>query len=209
LIDAPSGAAKPLARARVTAKMPVLMPRDLPTAAEAAAILAAKRTRPARRPPRPAGARLSGFVKALDERFGRGPETLKARWREIVGDTLARHTEPARLSRPRNGGGAALELKVEGPAAALIQHQAPDIIARVNLFLGAGAVERIRVVQGLVRPPPLAPGQAAPRRRRPAPLDAALEAELAASVERAGDGPLKSALVRLGREVLRRETGVR
>src|SRR5690348_9458051 len=111
------------------------MPRDLPTAAEAAAILAAKRTRPPRRPAPPAGVRLSKLVKALDDRFGRGPETLKARWREIVGETLARHTEPSRLTKPRNGGGAALELKVEGPAAALIQHQAPDIIARVNLFL--------------------------------------------------------------------------
>src|SRR5580658_6334763 len=131
-------------------RWPPAMPRTLPTAAEAAEILSRKRTRPARRPPRPAGARLSRFVRSLDERFGKGPDTLKARWREIVGETLARHTEPAKLSRPRTGG-AVLELKVEGPAAALIQHQAPDILARVNLFLGAGAVERLRVVQGPVR----------------------------------------------------------
>jgi hypothetical protein len=179
------------------------MPRALPSAAEAAEILSRKRTRPARRPPRAAGARLSAFVRGLDERFGRGPDTLKARWREIVGETLARHTEPAKLSRPRSGAGATLELKVEGPAAALIQHQAPDILARVNLFLGAGAVERLRVVQGLVRhvstPEVL-------RRRRPGPLDAAKEAELAAGVAGARDGDLKAALIRLGRGVLRRES---
>jgi hypothetical protein len=179
------------------------MPRDLPSAAEAAEILSRKRTRPARRPPRPAGARLSGFVRNLDERFGKGPDTLRARWREIVGETLARHTEPAKLSRPRNGAGAVLELKVEGPAAALIQHQAPDILARVNLFLGAGAVERLRVVQGLVRH---APAKAvAARRRRAAPLDAAKEAELAAGVATVRDEGLKAALIRLGRGVLRRE----
>ncbi|HXQ12011.1 MAG TPA: DciA family protein [Caulobacteraceae bacterium] len=179
------------------------MPRALPSAAEAAEILSRKRTRPARRPPRAAGARLSGFVRSLDERFGKGPDTLKARWREIVGETLARHTEPAKLSRPRKGAAAVLELKVEGPAAALIQHQAPEILARVNLFLGAGAVERLRVVQGLVRH---APAPKALRRRRPGPLDAAKEAELAAGVACARDEDLKAALIRLGRGVLRRES---
>jgi hypothetical protein len=186
------------------------MPHDLPTAAEAARILAMKRTRPARRPPGTAGRRLSGFVKELDERFGRGPETLKARWREIVGETLAAHTEPAKLSRPRNGSGATLELKVEGPAATLIQHQAPDLLARVNLFLGSGAVERLRIVQGVVKRarPSAGPAEAAQaRRRRAAPLDAGVEAELAAGVAPAGEGPLKNALMRLGREVLRRESG--
>jgi hypothetical protein len=177
------------------------MPRPLPSAAEAAEILSRKRTRPTRRPPRAAGARLNRFIRDLDERFGRGPDTLKARWREIVGETLARHTEPAKLSRIRNGGGAILELKVAGPAAALIQHQAPDILARVNLFLGEGAVERLRVVQGTVR------SQAAanpPRRRRAGPLDAAQEAALAEAADGVKDPNLKAALIRLGREVLRR-----
>jgi hypothetical protein len=185
------------------------MPRDLPTAAEAARILAVKRTRPARQPPAAVGRRLSSFVKQLDERFGRGPETLQARWREIVGETLAAHTEPAKLSRPRNGPGAVLELKVDGPAATLIQHQAPELLARVNLFLGAGAVERLRIVQGVIHraKPTTGPADAAKaRRRRSAPLDAGLEADLAAGVARAGEGPLQTALVRLGREVLRRDS---
>ncbi len=34
----------------------------------------------------------------------------------------------------QRGGGSVLELKVDGPAAALIQHQAPEILSRVNLF---------------------------------------------------------------------------
>lgn len=183
------------------------MPRILPSAAEAARILATKRTRPPRRPAGAAGRRLSGFVRKLDERFGRGPETLAARWREIAGEALAARTEPVKLSRPRNGSGGVLELKVDGPAATLIQHQAPELLARVNLFLGAGAVERLRIVQGVVRraKPAGGPAEAAKiRRLRAQPLDAGLEAELAKSVERAGDGRLKSALLRLGREVLRR-----
>lgn len=175
------------------------MKRSLPSDAEAAAILAAKRTRPPRRPPAPAGRRLNKFVKSLDERFGQGPGLLKARWREIVGDALARRTEPVKLSRSRTGG-ASLEIRVDGPAATLIQHQGGEIIERVNMFLGSGAVARLRIVQGPVRT--LAP--AVKPLRRKAPLDAAAEAALGEGLAKAPDGPLKDALLRLGREVLRR-----
>jgi hypothetical protein len=96
-----------------------------------------------------------------------------------------------------------LELKVDGPAATLIQHQAPELLMRVNLFLGSGSVERLRIVQGVVKRAQAAQA----RRRRAQPLDAGLEAELVASVDRAPEGPLKTALLRLGREVLRREPG--
>ena len=184
------------------------MARPLPSEEDAARILATKRTRRAPRPPPPAGRPLAPFIKVLDERFGRGPDVLRARWREIVGEALAQRTEPVKLSKPRGGGGGVLELKVDGPAAALIQHQAPDILARVNLFLGAGAVIRLRVVQGPVRRLAAEEGaaQAAQvRRRRAQPLDAAVEADLEAGLARAGDGPLKNALRRLGREVLRQK----
>lgn len=176
------------------------MPRRLPSPEETVRILAAKRTRPARRPPPTAGQRLGRFVRELDARFGQGPDALAARWREIVGETLAARTEPVRLSRPRGGGGV-LELKVAGPAATLIQHQAPEILQRVNLFLGAGAVEKLRIVQGVVRQDAAAPPPS--RRRSKAPLDAAQEAELEAGLAAAPESPLKSALRRLGREVFR------
>jgi hypothetical protein len=182
------------------------MSRRLPTHEEAVRILAAKRTRRAPRPPPRAGGSLTGFIKALDDRFGRGADGLKARWREIAGETLARRTEPVKLSHPRGGGGAVLELKVDGPAAALIQHQAADILARVNLFLGPGTVARLRIVQGPVRRTLEQAGAinaAQVRRRRAQPLDAGQEAELEAGLARAPDGPLKTALRRLGREVLR------
>ena len=99
-------------------------------------------------------------MKQLEARFGQGVDGLKARWKEIVGEALARRTEPVKLSKPRGGGAASLELRVEGAAATLIQHQAPDILARVNLFLGEGAVERLRIVQGPLR-------GASPARPRP------------------------------------------
>jgi hypothetical protein len=181
--------------------------RRLPTPAETARILAERRTRPAHRPPPAAGKSLAPWLKALEEKFGQGPDVLRARWREIAGETLAARTEPVKLIKSRTGG-ATLELKVDGPAAALIQHQAPELLARVNLYLGEGQVARLRIVQGRVKPPPAAEAEAKAaqaRRRRAQPLDAAEEAALEAGLAKAAEGPLKQALRKLGREVLRAE----
>jgi hypothetical protein len=172
--------------------------RRLPTLEEARAILSAKRTRPQRRPPPPAGRALTKYVKELDGRFGQGAGALSARWREIVGPEIARRTEPVKLVKGRNGGPSSLEIRVAGPAAAIIQHQAHEVLARVNVFLGPDAVQRLRIVQGPLHrtePPP---------KRRAAPLDAAKEAELARSLADAPDGRVKEQLIRLGRAVLRR-----
>lgn len=176
------------------------MSRRLPSSAEAADILTRKRTRPPHRAAPTAGRSLAKFVKQLDERFGRGTGALAARWREIVGETLARRTEPSKLTKPRSGGASTLEIKVDGPSAALIQHQSEEILSRVNLFLGAGSVEKLRIVQGPVKP--AAAARAAASRPRKAPMDAAREAELKASLEPAPEGPLKAALERLGRGAL-------
>lgn len=176
--------------------------RPLPTAQEALLILATKRTRPARRPAPPLGRSLNRTLRELDAKFGQGPGALQARWREVVGAEIARRTEVAKLTRGRNGGPSSLEIRVAGPAAAIIQHQAHEILARVNLFLGQDkAVQKLRIVQGPLRQAP-AP---APVRRLAPPLDAAREAELARGLASAADGPLKAALMALGRNVLRRD----
>jgi hypothetical protein len=178
------------------------MRRPLPTPEEAIAILRAKRTRPPRRPPPPAGKSLAPLLKDLETRFGQGPAALRARWREIVGDALARRTEPVRIIKGRGGQGGALELRVDGPVASLIQHQAPQITARLDMLLGKGVVTRLRIVQGPVQAPTAAP----PRARRKPPLDAALEKQLADSLADQPEGGLKDALMKLGRGVLRDQT---
>ncbi|MEJ0065720.1 MAG: DciA family protein [Caulobacteraceae bacterium] len=182
------------------------MRRSLPSSQEALAILAARRPRPAPRPPRHAARGLTTAMKKLEEKFGRGPDDLKARWKEIVGEALAGRSEPVKLVKSRTGG-ATLELRVAGPVAALVQHQAPLILDRLNLYLGPGTVAKLRIVQGPLSKPPSA-STAAPKRRSRAPLDAAAERELAIGLAEAPDGPLKDALLRLGREVLRSQTSL-
>jgi hypothetical protein len=178
--------------------------RDLPSAEEAVLILRRARTRPPPRPLPPAGRSINPVLKQLDERFGSGPGALQARWREIAGERLAAFTEPVKLTKPPGGQASALELRVQGPAAALVQHQAPEILARVNLFLGPGSVDRLRIVQGPVRTAPAGPtpAQAAKARRRKAPLDAGAEARLQAEVAEAPEA-LRTALLDLGRAVER------
>ncbi|HVY33628.1 MAG TPA: DciA family protein [Caulobacteraceae bacterium] len=179
--------------------------RRLPTAQEAQRILAERRTRPAWRASPTAGKSLGKLLKSLEDRFGQGgPDVLRARWREIAGEHLGARTEPVKLVRNRTGGGATLEIRVEGPAAALIQHQAPQILARVNLFLGSGAVAKLRIVQGKVTPPAGALSPARARRLRNQPLDAAAEAKLQQGLSGAPDSPLRTSLLKLGREVMRR-----
>ncbi len=174
--------------------------RPLPTPAEAAAILARKRSRPQRSPPPPAGRRLNKMLKQLDAKYGQGPGALQARWREIVGDQLAARTEPIKLIRGAKGAPGALELRVAGAGAALIQPQAPEIVERVNLFLGAGAINKLRIIQGPLQN--LVP-KGRPARRSNPPLDAALEAELVQGLAQVPDSPLKEALLQLGRGVMK------
>jgi hypothetical protein len=173
--------------------------RPLPSDAETLDILSRRRTRPPPRIAPSAGRSLAPALKALEAKFGQGVSGLQNRWREIAGDALARHSMPVKLIKGRAGAGGILELKVDGPAAALIQHQAPQIISRVELMLGAGAIAKLRIVQGPVRAAPTAPK---PSRKRP-PLDAGVEAELANALQPAPEGPLKASLLKLGREVMR------
>ncbi len=175
--------------------------RPLPTDAEALEILRRRRTRPPHRPAPPAGKSLAPTLKALEAKFGHSMGGLQSRWAEIAGEALAKRSEPVKLIKSRTGEGSTLELRVDGPSAALIQHQVPQIIARLDLVLGKGAVTKLRIVQGPVRSGGAAAAKPPPRRK--APLDAGAEAALARDLAAAPEGPLKTALLKLGREVLR------
>ncbi|MBD3835456.1 DciA family protein [Brevundimonas sp.] len=181
------------------------MRRILPTEAEAREILSRRRTRPAPRPAPRAGKALTPLIKKLDAQFGRGAGALEPRWREIVGDRLARVTRPQKLTKGRGGQPGVLELRVAGAAALLVQHQSEEILARVNLFLGDGAVGKLRIAQGPVKPV-AEPVQRPAARPKAAPLPAAAEAELAASIAQAPEA-LKAALARLGRAAMSRTNG--
>jgi hypothetical protein len=132
-------------------------------------------------------------------RQGFAAAELVTRWRDIAGADVAAHCEPIKIQWPRPAGGdeaepATLVLRVEGPAAIEIQHQAGVICDRVNRFLGWRAVGRIALRQAPLR-----------RTLRAArPEDRAAVNQIAEGLSAVDDAALKEALARLGAAVKRR-----
>lgn len=123
-------------------------------------------------------------------------------WEEIVGTRLAQSTRPEKLNWPRRMNEddpfepAVLVIACEGAAALRLQHEAGEVVARVNAFLGFNAVARIRIVQKPVAP------QAPARPRGPRPLTRSEASALAGRVGAIEDEGLRASLERLGASVI-------
>ncbi len=87
-----------------------------------------------------------------------------------------------------------------GSYAALIQHQSPVLIDRINLYLGGKQIERLRLIQG-----PLTTPAKTPPPPRPQPLTAQDELQLQQSLADVQDEKLKKTLLLLGRAVMKRQ----
>jgi len=138
--------------------------------------------------------------KCLGDTFARqgfASREIVTHWSEIVGHEIGACAEPVRMQWPRNPNGtepATLILRVEGPTAVEIQHQASLIVERVNRFFGWRAVDRLALRQA-----PL-------RRTRERPASPAGDPEAAQRIARSlaiKDAPLRVALGRLGAAVKR------
>jgi hypothetical protein len=146
---------------------------------------------------RPLGALVGKTIDDAFKRQGFATREIVTRWPAIVGEQIAATAQPMRMQWPRaikdeEAGPATLILRVEGPAAIEIQHQAGLIIERVNRFFGWQAVERITLRQAPLRRP-------APRPVRiPPDPEAARRIAEGLTIE---DEPLRTALGRLGAAV--------
>jgi hypothetical protein len=158
-------------------------------------------TKPSRSFPRP----LSDLLhRTISERFaqqGFASTELITRWSDIAGDEIAAHSQPIKITWPRQADEndpepATLVLRVEGPMALEIQHQSAVILERVNRFFGWQAIGRLALRQ--------APLRHAEKRKRPAGPDPALVDEVAGSLPDGTDEGLKGALARLGASLKKR-----
>ncbi len=120
-------------------------------------------------------------------------------WPEIVGEHFAALCRPLKVRFARRGErrDGVLELACSGPAALELQHASPQLIQRVNAFLGYPAIARLGLKQVLSGPA----AQLGPR--RPA-APAAAPATPAPAGASSGDERLDRALAGLGAAVASR-----
>lgn len=157
---------------------------------------------PLNKPTKPYPRPLAEFLpKCVGEAFARqgfASSELVTHWADIVGQEIAGHTQPMKLSWPRrtdpdHAEPATLVLRAEGPAAIEIQHLAPIILTQVNRFLGWRAVGRISIRQAPLARPVKAD-------RKPPPSREATETVRERLTDIA-DTALRDALARLGAAV--------
>ena len=124
---------------------------------------------------------------------------LIAEWPSVVGREIAARCLPAKLAlaRPGRREDGTLTLRVEPGFATELQHLAPQIIERVNGYLGYRAVDRLILKQG-----PL-PGPEEEATPPPHQLTADEAAALKDRLSAVDDDELRAALERLGRAVRR------
>lgn len=114
---------------------------------------------------------------------------LKTEWMAIAGRDLGAVTWPEALLRD------VLKLRVVPARALELQHRAPLLIERINLFFGRAAVKRLVFVQGIL---PVAALTKVSPPSIPEPDAAALTGQVAG----VADPELRAALAALGRAVI-------
>lgn len=145
---------------------------------------------------RPIAAELPRLIGKPLGRRGFGEGGLIADWPAVVGEEIARFTAPMKLSFPRGQRrDGTLTLRAAGAFSTELQHLAPQLLERINGYLGYGAIARLKIEQG--RLPARARKESPPQ----APLAPAEESELASALQRIGDDDLRRALDALGRAV--------
>jgi len=136
--------------------------------------------------PRSISAVLPPMLRPILRKKAPGIATLISDWEAVIGPALAGVTLPRKLAA------GTLSIACAGPVAMELQYLAPQLLARINAYLGGNSVARLRIVQDLRPPPPM------PVARPPAVQEAQ------AAVQSLPAGELREALERLGRMVLRK-----
>lgn len=153
------------------------------------------------RAPRPIARMVDRLTKGMLGRHGFAHGAIVSQWPDIVGENMARHTQPEKIVFSRDGvSGGTVHLRCDsGALATELQHLEPQILERINMFFGYQAVVRIKLIQG---PLPRPRGATAPPPPKPLSRQEALA--LADQVAGVDDPELREALERLGQSVLGR-----
>ena len=145
---------------------------------------------------RPLSSALHKVTEKIYRKRGFAAAGVLNHWPAVVGQDLARHTMPERLSDD-----GTLRLRVDGPLATELQHLEPQILERIASYFGYRAVHRLSLVQGPLEKTP--PSKPVPARAR----DSELAKTLSDAIQGTRNEDIKSALARLGKALLGRPRG--
>jgi len=164
----------------------------------AARWLETQRGRPQYRPAPHLSHHVSRVVRPLSKKYGGSVSDLRQHWAEIIGPKFGKLTQPLKFTgSPR---GRRLIIGAPGPAAALMMASKTQILDRLSAYLGRDYVKDIYVTQSRTR--------AETPNYRPVPergLTAHKQAQLKTGLTRIADPDLRTALEKLGRQILSRE----
>lgn len=169
-----------------------------PPGTRAASAGGARGVRPWQRPrggaAKPIAELMPQIGRTAFRRFGFVQSSVVTRWPEIVGEIHARVCLPEAIRfPPGEKSEGILELVVTPSHAPLIQHVIPEIMERVNRFFGYRAVARVKLRQGVVKPPAAREQAKAPPSLKPIPM------ELGAGLRDIGDPELRAVLESMAR----------
>ncbi len=149
---------------------------------------------------------LNGQIRRAGESRGFAVSRLLTHWAEIVGQEIAAIARPVKVGYGKGGFGATLTVLTTGPQAPMLEMQKEQLRERVNSVYGYNAISRILITQ--TAPTGFAEGQASFEHRvkqveHPIAPEVTAEAEQTASEVQ--DNELRTALERLGRNVLTKQ----
>lgn len=149
---------------------------------------------------------LSGRIRQASEQRGFAQSRLLTQWSETVGQDIAAIARPVEVSYGRKGQGmgATLTLLTTGANAPMLEMQKEQIREKVNAIYGYNAIARVRITQTAATG--FAEGQVdfshAPPKKAEAAPDPKITARARETVAPVGDEGLRTALARLGENIL-------
>lgn len=138
------------------------------------------------------------LTKAALGKRGLAQANLIVDWPNIVGQDRAATCQPEKLTFARgHRNNGTLHLRVSGSAALELQHDAPQLIDRINGYFGYAAVAEIRLIQAPLKKPEK-PGVTRPHRT---PTAEEMN-DLKRGLNGIEDSELRETLTRLGTAIL-------
>ena len=151
---------------------------------------------------------LGNRIRTASESRGFAQSRLLTNWAEIAGPDISSVARPVEVSYSHGGMGATLTLLTTGAQAPMLEMQKEQIRAKVNSVYGYNAIARVRITQTATTG--FAEGQVdfthRPKSVSEMIPDAGIVKRAAETTQAVGDEGLRTALQRLGTNVMKQKT---